>query len=79
MRRFLKGNSSPDGKVNGMDNAAARETMPLMPVQLNAMMTAAGGIGSLRPIDGKSFIGTYAAGYTQMNRTARTTNEMVAP
>ena len=28
--------------------------------------------------DGLRF-GTYAAGYTQMNRTARTTNEMVAP
>ena len=34
-----KGNSSPDGKVSGMDNAAARETMPLMPVQLKATMT----------------------------------------
>jgi hypothetical protein len=57
MSRCLKGNSSPDGKTRGMDKAAASETIPLMPAQPRAVTALHGGIGSLRAIEEKSFLG----------------------
>jgi hypothetical protein len=75
--RFLNGNSAPEGKLNGIDTAAARETIPLIPVQLTAVTAPQRGIGSLLAIDGKTFRGRYVAGNIQMNRTAITTKATV--
>src|SRR5688572_20321154 len=79
IRRLLNGNSAPDGSRNGIASAAARDTIPLIPVQLSAVTIVHGGEGSLRAIDGNSFLGRYVAGNIQMNRTAITTKTIVAP
>jgi fucose permease len=39
MSKCLNGKSAPDGRLSGTDRAAARETIPLMPVQLTAVTT----------------------------------------
>src|SRR6266699_2232166 len=66
--RFLNGKFAPDGKVNGTDNAAASETIPLIPTQPRVVTTPQRGAGSSRAIDGNSLLRRYTAVNTQTNR-----------
>jgi len=47
---------APDGKLNGMDNAAASETIPLIPIQLTAVTVRQDGAGSSGVIGGKNLL-----------------------
>ena len=74
-----KGNAAPDAVVSGSPRAAARETIPRMPVQATRNTTGHGGIGSRRRSAGLSARGITAASGTQTSRITTATALITAP
>src|SRR5262249_39821342 len=71
------GNSAPDGRRRGMDNAAARETIPRIPTQLRIVTRLQRGFACF--LDRESLPARYDAGTIQINRTAITTRTTMEP
>src|SRR5690348_9145817 len=62
-----------------MANTAASDTMPLIPTHPNPKRNCQDGIGSLRPIDGKTSLGNKALGYIHIIRVMITTKLISTP
>jgi hypothetical protein len=74
-----KGNGAPDAVVSGSPKAAARDTIPRMPVQATTNTTGHGGSGSRRRSAGLTARGITAASGTQTSRIAIATALITAP